>query len=59
MKIKFKKPGRIGIKPHVSPSYNAYENKIKKYNKKEIKEMSPFLKEYNKIYNKLLNSINY
>jgi len=59
LKIKFKKPSRIGVKPHVSPSYNAYENKIKKYNKKEIKEMSPFLKEYNKIYNILLNSINY
>jgi len=59
LRIKFKKPGRIGVKRNVSPSYNAYENKIKKYNKKEIKEMSPFLKEYNKIYNKLLNSINY
>ena len=59
LKIKFKKPGRIGVKPHVSPSFNISENKIKKFNRKELKEMNYFLKEYNKIYKKLVNSINY
>ena len=49
----------LNIKFIKSTMYNTFENRKKRFNRKEGKEMKHYLREYNKIYKKIIKSINY
>ncbi len=61
LKLKEKLPIKkfLKIKYQKSTEFHIKENKVKKFNSSEMKDMKPFMANYNKIYHNIYNLIKY